>query len=134
MSDFSTEDTKPEATEEVVPTAVAEAPADEAPAVVDEPAVVEPVVIPAPEPERKAEKKAEKKAPAKAAGPGRSYKRGDAGVDVRTFQKFLNTKGFSCPETGIFCSYTHDEVKKYQKSAGLEENGVITEDMLALAE
>lgn len=128
MSDFSTEDTKPEVTEEVAAPAVeAEVAAGPAPAV----EAAEPVAV-AEEP--KAEKKAEKKAAKKAVGPGRSYKRGDAGVDIRAFQKFLNTKGFSCPETGIFCSYTHDEVKKYQKSAGFEENGIITEDMLSAAE
>ena len=128
MSDFPVEETKPEETPVIVAEAaseVSEAPAEEV--------VLKPNIdaMPQAEPEEVADKKAPKKAE-KAAPTGRSYKRGDAGVDIRTIQVYLNTKGFACPETGIFCVHTHEAVKRFQKSLGAAEDGVISEDMISL--
>lgn len=78
--------------------------------------------------EKKTEKKAAKKAPA-----GKSYKRGDAGNNIRLIQQYLNSNGFPCPETGVFCIHTHGAVKKFQNSLGIAEDGVITEDMISIA-
>lgn len=127
MSDFSAEEVKPEVAEEAVAAVAAEAPAQEV--------ELDPTLksMPQPQPEEVAEKKAEKKAAKKAAAPGKSYKRGDAGKDIRTIQQYLNANGFKCPETGIFCVHTHDAVKKFQKSLGVAEDGVITDDMISVA-
>lgn len=120
MSDFSAEEVKPEEVAEVAAEVVAEAPVE---------AITE---LPEPKPEEAVAKKAEKKV-AKKAPAGKSYKRGDAGQNIRTIQQYLNANGFSCPETGIFCIHTHDAVKKFQKSLGLEEDGIISEDMISIA-
>jgi len=131
MSDFSAEEVKPEEAPEVAAEAAVEA-SVEAPA---EEVALDPTLksMPQPQPEEVAEKKADKKASKKPAPAGKSYKRGDAGKDIRTIQQYLNANGFTCPETGIFCVHTHDAVKKFQKSLGVAEDGVISSDMISIA-
>lgn len=121
MSDSSAEEVKPEDVAEV---SAVEASADASLDVT--------VEVTEPKPEEPVAKKAEKKAAAKAPA-GKSYKRGDAGKDIRTIQQYLNANGFTCPETGIFCIHTHEAVKNFQKSLGLAEDGVISEDMVSIA-
>lgn len=64
-----------------------------------------------------------------ALNPGIYYptlKRGDTGVYVLCWQRYLNLSGFPCGiEDGIFGKNTEIAVKEYQKSRGLVPDGII---------
>ena len=123
MTDFNdTPETPAEVSVEVEAIVEAEVVAEEAPAVeVEAVEVVE---------EAKVVKKA--KAPKVAAASTKTYKRGDAGRDIKSVQEYLVAAGIACPSTGIFCAYTHEAVKKFQASVGSEPTGIVGNEILSL--
>ena len=55
-----------------------------------------------------------------------TVKRGSKGEDVRTVQRLLNAKGFSCGAAdGIFGVKTEAAVKAFQKAKGLAVDGIV---------
>jgi murein L,D-transpeptidase YcbB/YkuD len=126
MTDFNdTPEAPAEAPAEVVAEVEAEVVAEEAPAE-EAPDAVEEIIVE----EVKAVKKA--KAEKTAADSGKTYKRGDAGFQIKNVQEYLVSKGITCPSTGIFCVYTHEAVKKYQASVGAEPTGIVGHEILSL--
>lgn len=135
MTDFNdTPEAPAEAPAEVVAEVEAEVVAEEAPAAAEEapaaieeaPAAIEEIIVE----EVKAAKKAKAENPA--ADSGKTYKRGDAGFQIKNVQEYLVSKGITCPSTGIFCVYTHEAVKKYQTSVGAEPTGIVGHEILSL--
>jgi murein L,D-transpeptidase YcbB/YkuD len=126
MTDFNdTPEAPAEAPAEVVAEVEAEVVAEEAPAE-EAPDAVEEIIVE----EVKAVKKA--KAEKTAADSGKTYKRGDAGFQIKNVQEYLVSKGITCPSTGIFCVHTHEAVKKYQTSVGAEPTGIVGHEILSL--
>lgn len=130
MSDFSEETAAPAESVEAPVEAATDAPTGVSTEVLAEAPAEAPaeVVAEAPVKEKKSKKNAGPDIPK-----DKTFKRGDAGQDIRTIQKYLNANGFTCPENGIFCTYTHKAVIKFQESVGIEANGIITQEILAMA-
>lgn len=124
MSDFNEPEVQPEEVVEVEVVAEA-APVEEI--------VLEPTIeaMPEPQPEEVKPKKAKASKKAKPVV-SRSFKRGDVGAAIREIQGFLNSKNINCPQTGIFCTHTHDAVKKFQEANGVEATGIVGEEILSL--
>ena len=129
MTDFNdTPEAPAEVSVEAEAIVEAEVVAEEAPVVEEAPAVeVEAVEVVE---EAKVVKKA--KAPKVAAVSTKTYKRGDAGRDIKSVQEYLVSVGITCPSTGIFCVHTHEAVKKFQASVGSEPTGIVGDEILSL--